>query len=269
MFLKLFSIEWTRLVRRTLFWVTLAACALFIFYSQQHFYTANFTELASGSLKMPGFSFDLANSLDQSMLIALPFLVIIGGIMMGNDYSQRTNQHWLMRAPRPSSLLAKFSLLVLVSFIIQVLTLIVGGLVGWYFKTYTYHVFSLANVNWLATLAAPFYMTLVTLPYLALMLLVTILTRSTFFGLAIGLGYTQFIEILMSGLIYTGSWLRWLLLDNLNFSATWLLNSIGNKIVELPANLLAPATVFIAAAVYTLIFLAAALWLYQRQDLGG
>lgn len=268
MFLKLFSIEWTRLTRRALFWFTLAACALFIGYNQQHFYTANIAELINGDTKMPGFSFDLATSLDVIMLISLPFLVIIAGVMMGNDYSQRTNQHWLMRASRPASLLSKFALLAVVTFLLQTLTLFVGGGIGWYFKTYTYHAFSLANVNWLAAFAAPFYMTLVSLPSLALILLVTVVTRSTFASVAIGLGYTQFIEILMTGLFYNASWSKWLT-RNLYFSATYLLNTIGNKTVDIPTRLFAPAPALITAAVYTLIFLAAALWLYRRQDVGG
>jgi len=89
MFLKLLSIEWTRLWRRALPWVTLVIVALYIGLSLSNFYTTNQPELLNGSLKMPGVSFDLANSLDQ-LLIAIPFLVIIAGNMMGNDYTQRT-----------------------------------------------------------------------------------------------------------------------------------------------------------------------------------
>lgn len=179
--------QWTRLTHRFL-WFTLAVCAFFIFFSQQHYYTANTAELLNGDIKMPGSFFDLATSLDQIMPLPCLFLVIISGLMVGNDYSQRTIQHWLMRASRPASLLSKFSLLVLITFILQVLALLIGGLVGWYFKTYTYQVFSLTNVNWLAVLASPFYMTLVTLPYLALMILVAVATRSAFAGVAIGVG---------------------------------------------------------------------------------
>jgi hypothetical protein len=268
MFLKLFSIEWTRLTRRALFWFALAACSAFTWLGLENFYSLNQPQLLNGSLKMPGFSFDLANSLDQVLLVALPFLVIIGGLMMGNDYAQRTNQHWLMRASRPASLLAKFALLALFALLVNILTLLVGGVTGWYYKTYLYQAFSLANVNWLATLAAPFYMTLVELPYLALMLLLTVATRSAFAGVAIGLGLTQFIEILLGGLFYSAGWAKWML-RNLYFSATYLLNSIGNKLVPTPDHLLAPAPAFVTAAVYTLIFLAAALWLYRRQDVGG
>ncbi len=268
MFLPLFSIEWTRLTRRALFWLALAACTAFTFYSQQHFYTGSMAQLLNGETKMPGFSFDLATSLDQVLLVALPFLVIIAGLMMGNDYAQRTNHHWLMRASRPASLLAKFALLAVFALLVNILTLLVGGVTGWYYKTFLYQAFSLANVNWLATLAAPFYMTLVELPYLALMLLLTITTRSAFAGVAIGLGLTQFIEILLGGLFYSTGWTRWML-RNLYFSATYLLNSIGNKLVPTPDYLLAPAPAFIAAVIYTLIFLAAALWLYRRQDVGG
>ncbi len=147
-------------------------------------------------------------------------------------------------------------------------TLGVGGATGWYYKTFMYQAFSVANVNWLATLAAPFYMTLVELPYLTLMLLLTVATRSAFAGIAIGLGYTQFIETLLGGLFYSTGWAKWML-RNLYFSATYLLNSIGNKPLPTPEYLLAPESAFVTTTIYTLIFLAAALWLYRRQDVGG
>ena len=54
MFLKLFSIEWTRLTRRTLFWFTLVICAFYIGLSLSNFYSSNQTELLTGQLKMPG-----------------------------------------------------------------------------------------------------------------------------------------------------------------------------------------------------------------------
>lgn len=268
MFLRLFSIEWTRLTRRTLLWVTFIACALFIWLSLENFYSMNRTQLTNGGLKMPGISFDLANSLDQLLLIALPFLVIMVSMMLGNDYSQRTNQHWLMRASRSSNLLAKFSLLALVTFLLQILALAVGAGTGWYFKTFTYQAYTVANVNWIAAITAVFYMTLVTLPYVAFMLLITVATRSTFAGIAIGLGYTQFIEILLTSIFYSAGWTKWMM-RNLYFSATFLLNSIGNKTVGIPAQLLDPVPAFVTAAIYTLTFLSLAIWLYRRQDVGG
>jgi hypothetical protein len=268
MFSQLFSIEWTRLTRRALFWVALVACALFTWLGLENFYTLNQPQLLDGTLKMPGFSFDLANSLDQITLVAQPFLVIITALMLGNDYSQRTNQHWLMRASRPASLLAKFAMLAVVTLLIMTLTLLVGGVTGWYYKTALYQAFSTANVNWVATLAAPFYMTIVTLPVLAFVLLATVATRSSFAGIAIGLGYTQFIEILMTALLYRFRWSGWIM-RNLAFSATYLLNSIGNKVVDVPSHLFAPTPAFVIAAIYTLIFLCTALWLYRRQDAGG
>jgi hypothetical protein len=56
---------------------------------------------------------------------------------------------------------------------------------------------------------------------------------------------------------------------NLHFSASFLLNGIGNRIPDLPNNILAPAPALVTAALYTLILLALAIWLYRRQDVGG
>lgn len=268
MFLRLLSIETTRLTRRALPWVALAACALYIGASMQNHY-ANFqADLLNAGQKMPGFSFDLATSLDQAMFILLPFLVLIAANMIGNDYTQRTNQHWLMRAPRHTGLLAKFFILVGFTFVIQVLTLLVGGSVGWYYKTYVFGAFSLANVNALAVLAAPFYLTLAAMPYLALILLFTVIARSTLTGAIIGLGVTQFIDILVTSFLFGRPWMMWHP-HNLYVSVTYLLNRIGNKVVAPPEYLAQPQAALIALLVYTLVFLAAAVWLYRRQDVGG
>jgi hypothetical protein len=268
MFLKLFTIEWTRLTRRALFWFTLVVCSLFIWLSLENFYTRNRVQILDGSLKLPGVPFDLANSLDQLLLVALPFLILIAAMMLGNDYSQRTNQHWLIRSSRTSNLLAKFSLLVVTIFLLQWTTLLVGALTGWYFKTFTYSAYSLANVNWIAVFSATLYMTLVTLPYAALMLLLTVVTRSAFASIAIGLGYTQFIELLVTGVFYGAGWSKWMM-RNIYFSATYLLNSIGNKSVDVRSVLLQPLPAFVIAAMYTLTFLSLAIWLYRRQDISG
>jgi hypothetical protein len=268
MFLPLFSIEWTRLTRRSVLWVTFISCGLFLWLSLENFYDRNRPRLLEGALKMPGVSFDLANSLDQLPIIALPFLVIIAALVLGSDYSQRTNRHWLMRASRPASLLAKFILLAVVTFLLQILALSIGGATGWYFKVFTYQAYVLGNVNWLAAVSAAFYMTLVIFPYMAFMLLLTAATRSAFAGIAIGLGYTQFIEPLVTSIFYGAGWPKWMM-RNLYFSASFLLNSIGNKSVSPPAELLSPQVAFVTAAVYTLAFLSLAVWLYRRQDLSG
>lgn len=267
MFLKLVSIEWTRLHRRTLLWITLIVCSLFIWLSLENFYTLNRIKLLNGTLKLPGAAFDLANSLDQLLLIELPFLILITAMVLGNDYSQRMYQHWCTHVSRSYTLLAKFGLLTLLVFGLQILAPLVGLSTGWYYKTFLYDAY-LLNVNWVAVLLAASYMTLVTLPYLALMLFLTVLTRSAFAAIAIGLGYTQFIEILLTSFFYKASWAKWML-RNLYFSATFLLNSIGNKVVEAPSALLQPIPAFATAAFYTLTFFSLALWLYRRQDLGG
>ena len=267
MFFKLLSIEWTRLSRRALLWVTLALCGLYIGLSLANFYKANQAQLLDGTLKMPGASFDLANSLDQ-LLIAIPFLIIIAGNAMGNDYAQRTSQHWLRRAPRHSSLLAKFTLLAILTLAIQFLTLIVGWAIGFYYKTYVYGVMDALNINWVATFAAPFYMTLVSLPYIALTLILAVALRSTFASVILGLGYTQILEFLIVGLFHGQPWTKWFF-TNLHFSASFLLNHIGNRVPEIPPAVLQPATALITATIYTLILLVFGIWLYRRQDVGG
>ena len=240
MLLKLLTIEWTRLSRRALLWTTLLVCCLYTGLSLANFYKTNHIELLNGSFKIPGVSFDLANSLDQ-LLIAIPFLIIIAGNMMGNDYSQRTNQHWLMRASRHSSLLAKFILLILLTFVIQVLALLIGWAVGFYYKTYVYQVPNILNINWTATFAAPFYMTLATLPYIALTLIFTVTLRSTFVSVVLGLGYTQILEFLFAGIFHGAGWTKWLF-TNLHFSASFLLNSSAIVCLnfQLPSWLLRP-----------------------------
>lgn len=267
MFFQLLWIEWIRLSRRPLLWLTLAACALYTGLSLANFYNLNRLALTTHQLKMPGASFDLANSLDQ-LLIAIPFLVIVAGNMMGNDYSQRTNQHWLMRAPRATSLLAKLVVLILLTIGVQVLTLLVGYGVGFYYKYYIYGAANVLNINWLATAAAPFYMTLVNLPYLAVTLLLAICLRSTFFSVVLSLAYTQVLEYLVTGIFFGASWTRWLF-TNLHFSASFLLNSIGNRAAQLPTHILPPTSALLTAAAYSLVLLALAALVYRHQDVGG
>lgn len=268
MFFRLISIEWTRLSRRAVLWVTLIACLLYSWLGVQNYYSLTGSMLRDGTEKMPGLAFDIATSLDVLLLVSLPLIIIMAGLVFGGDYSQRTNHNWLMRVSRSNSLLAKFVLLAGSTLLVHALVVVLAGVTGWYYKTYAFHATGFLNVNWVATISAIGYMTLVLLPYIALMALIIVATRSTFAGIVIGLGVTQFVEMMFTVLTLNVGWGRWAP-RNLYFSATYLLNAIGDRFVETPPNLLAPVPTFITAAIYTLILLSLAIWLYRRQDIGG
>jgi ABC-2 family transporter protein len=268
MFAKMLSVEWTRLSRRAIMWIALALSVLYIGLNQTNFYTANKERLLSGDERLPGFSFDLATPLDQVDFTVVPFLIIIAGSMMGSDYQQRTNQHWLMRLPRWTSVLAKFSLLVVWVYIIHVLALLTGGLIGFGFKQFMYDAFTASNVNWAMVILGPSYMTLVTLPYIALAILLATVTRSTWLSVALGLGYTVVMETLLASIFYEAGWTKWLL-TNVHESTTYLLNSMGNLSKAPPAWSLNSVTAIVVAVAYTVCMLVAAIIVLRQQDVGG
>ncbi|MGE5072995.1 MAG: ABC transporter permease [Anaerolineae bacterium] len=265
LFFRLLSVEWVRISRRPLLWITVVGSASYPALSLGNFYSLNRDRLLSGALKMPGASFDLANSLDQ-LVVAIPLLIILSGMGIGDDFGQHTNRLWLIRSPRASSLLAKLLVLSAVTVAIQVLALLAGGALGLYYKTYVYRMADVLNVDWLAVLSAVGYMTLVNLPYLALALAVGVWLRSTFFGILGTLGYSLFVETLLTAIFFNAGWVRWLI-TNVHFSASYLLNLIGGRSVEAPSRLLAPHLALALAAAYTVALLAVAILIYRRQDI--
>lgn len=267
LFFRLTAIEWKRLSRHVLFWLTLAAAFGYICLSSINFYRTNLAKLLDGTLSMPGLSFDIANALDQLVLI-LPLLVIAAAFLMGGDYSQRTNQHWLMHSSRAVSLLAKLAALVGLALLVHLSGGLAGVLTGIYFKQFVLHAFSLENVNWLAALAAPFYMTLVSLPYITLSLLITVLVRSSFFSIALGLGYTLVLDNLLSGFLFGTPVAKWLF-NNVYFSASFLLNQVGYRFEAAPGRLLGSLPALGVAGGYALVLVLAAVLFYRRQDLGS
>ncbi len=268
MALRLFSIEFTRLFRRWLPWIALGACVFLTGARQYNFYVLRGLNLSSGVPALPGLSYDLATSLDRAPLAVMAFIVLIGATLMGDDYAQRTHQHWLIRASREQSILAKFALLVLVIALMEAVTLLAGGGIGLALKGYLYGAANPTGVNAVEVVLAPLYMTVVALPYAALMLLLALGTRSTFVSAALGFIYTFGVEMGAVALFSDAPWLRWLP-GSLYLSATYHLNAIGHKIVRVPASLHEPLTAVLIAAAYTGVLLGAAIWIYRRQDLGG
>jgi len=85
---------------------------------------------------------------------------------------------------------------------------------------------------------------------------------------ALGLGYTQILEFLLAGIFHGAGWTNWLF-TNLHFSASFLLNTIGNRVTKILTSILAPAPSLATSTVYTLMLLILAIWFYRRQDVGG
>ena len=105
------------------------------------------------------------------------------------------------------------------------------------------------------------------LPYIALTAFVTIIARSSAAGMAIGLGYYFFEQLIVALFSALFSWFQ-----NVATSSSYGISQLGREVQEAASRgrALPDATqAIIVLAVYTLVFGGIAFWLFERRDVAG
>ena len=276
-------IEGIKVVRRPMTWVLAGVMALLVIVIYTSLYMAvtgqetsetlppEAVEALRETLYWPQALFGLLSFSAGNGLGGL-LLVIVAGATVAQEYSWRTAHLWLARGlPRPAFLLGKFAALALVALAFALIPLLVGGpLTAWftYRSTGTIPLESV-RIPWVAL--ALLRTAYTALPYLALTLLLAVLTRSVAASVGIGLAYS----LLLEGFI-----LRLLTLIGgrvaqvgkfLPASMAAALTSLDRGGMEAPAAigtpLLEPWAAALGIAALTTVLLVTALGIFRQQDL--
>lgn len=286
MFARTLSIEQTKLMRRTLPWVLLAVLAgVAILMVGVNYLVMNnslgsdlgpeMTAEVQRQTIWPEGLFSTIGIAGGSALGGL-LVVILSGTTMAQEYTWRTLQQWLGRGvPRPVFLAAKFAALLLPILLMVLVPLLVGGLLTALITIGVEGSLNVAGVAWgslaLRTLATAYSL----LPYAALTFLLAVATRSTVAAVGIGVAYALLVEglVLQLAALFSESLARLSLYlpaglaQSLLQSERLLQVSVDGQPVTGGAELLSPAVAVAGIAVYTALFLAAAIVIFRRQDL--
>lgn len=286
MFIRTYSIEQTKLMRRALPWVLLAVlAATTVLMTGINYLVMNnrlggnlgpeVTAEVQRQVTWPDSLFSAIGIAGGSALGGL-LVVILSGTTMAQEYTWRTLQQWLGRGvPRPVFLAAKFAALLLPILLMVLVPLLVGGALTAIFTISIEGGLNAGEVSWsslaLRTLATAYSL----LPYAALTFLIAVTTRSTVAAVGIGVGYALLVEglILQLAALFSES-LAWLslylpagLAQSLLQSQRLVQVSMDGQPVTGGAELLSPAVAVAGIAAYTVLFLAGAVAVFRRQDL--
>jgi ABC-2 type transport system permease protein len=285
MFIRTLSIEQTKLMRRPLPWVLLAVLAGATLLMTGINYLVLNNNL--GGNMGPGVMAEMQRQVTwpDSLFSAIGiaggaalggFLtVILSGTTMAQEYTWRTLQQWLGRGvPRPIFLAAKFAALFLPILLMVFIPLLVGGSLTALFTISLDGSLSAADVAWgslaLRALATAYSL----LPYAALTFLLAIATRSTVAAVGVGIAYALIVEGLLlqlaamfsEALARLSLYLPAGLAQSLLQSQRLMQVSVDGQPVAGP-ELLSAGVAVAGIAVYTVLFLTLAIFLFRRQDL--
>lgn len=286
MFMRTFSIEQTKLMRRALPWILLAVLAGATLLITGINYLVMNNSLGSNlgtemtaevrrQVTWPDGLFSAISIAGGSALGGL-LVVILSGTTMAQEYTWRTLQQWLGRGvPRPVFLAAKFAALLLPILLMVLVPLLVGGLLTGLITIGVEGRLGAGDVAWsslaLRTLATAYSL----LPYAALTFLIAVATRSTVAAVGIGVAYALLVEglVLQLASFFSESLARLSLYLPAGLAQSLLQSerlvqvSVDGRPITGGAELLSPAVAVAGIAVYTVLFLAAAIAIFRRQDL--
>jgi ABC-type transport system involved in multi-copper enzyme maturation permease subunit len=287
MFVNAFQMELTKIRHRTMTRVLFGMLALFV----AGMYMVLYVVLQS-SLSDPGASPGTIESLRSilswphsfSTLLGLVsggalggmLLIILTGAMTAQEYTWRTAHLWLSRGlPRSTFLLGKYAALAVVALLVVLTPLLVGTpLTAWTTHQLTGSL-SLDGLD-VAQLALSILRTAYTLlPYIALTVLVAVLTRSTAAAIAVGLAYTLLVESILVQILSLGGgiWAKMAAYVPGSLAEALLQANHSMLRVDLQGSTGAALTGGWAAALgltlYTAAFLGLALLAFRRQNLTG
>jgi ABC-2 type transport system permease protein len=286
MFMRTYSIEQTKLMRRPLPWILLAVLAgAIVLITAVNYLVLNnsfgqemgmdMTAEIRRQITWPG---SLLNALAIAGGSALGgfLVVILSGTTMAQEYTWRTLQQWLGRGvPRPIFLAAKFAALLLPILLMVLVPLLVGGALTALFTIQLNGGLGFDQVAWsnvaLRALATAYTL----LPYAALTFLLAVATRSTVAAVGIGVAFALLVEgiILQMGALFSEALARLTLYLPAGLSQSLLQSqrlvqvSVDGAPVVSGAELLSPAVAIAGIALYTVLFLALAMVIFRRQDL--
>ncbi len=277
MFWQLLRLENDRTFRRLLPWVGLL-CALV---PSVLTLTLLFAFLA-GTPEMPRQSFTWPGGIANMLRFAagsgagygygLYLLVILTAIIMGQDYSWRTVQLWLSRGcARSHLLIARFAQLALAALLITLAFLLVGIVLALIFASLSQSRIDFSALD-LAQLLLSYLRTAYSmLPYLALTLLIAVLTRSTVVAIGAGIVFMAAIEVSLSfllpalgeGFARVSQFFPYALALNLNQENLALAHTAVKHTALQPSPLVA----VLCITAYTLVLFGITVWAFRRQDL--
>ncbi len=285
--LNLIRAEWLKLTRRPLTWILLAAFLVlfalwlggqvFIVVVGRDFLPPAQIADFQRRIVFPGVfgaAFNHINSLGGV------FAVILAAGALGNEYTWGTLRTNLARRPaRAAFLLAKIMTLLLLLLIAMIITLVVAALIG----LLTNGVVAPAgavDVSVLALLPLACIRALfVLLPYVLLTICFTVMGRSLIAGLAGGVVYLVFEAGLGALTVFAEFGGIWRTLYDLtigrNINTLVLLNShafgiFPEQVTGFDASSLpSPLQATLVIALYSTVFLATAIFLFERRDVMG
>jgi ABC-2 type transport system permease protein len=288
MFWNILSVENIKIIKRRMLWIELAILAGLIILLYTIIYATLQTTDELGMegparrevlniVTWPGailnaLSFGGGNSLGGLLVI-----VLIGAIT-AQEYTWRTMHLWLSHGiPRPLLMGAKCVALLVPIFLFVVTPLIVGGGLTAIFTLYLDKSLPFGDINWWHLAMSVLRTAYTLLPYAALTFMLAIVTRSTAAAIGIGVAYTLLIEgvagtifSLLGGILRTivmylpGSLAEGVLKLNDTAMAGRLMSTGEGPSI---AKYLDPVPAAIGIALWTLFFVAVAVWSFRRQDL--
>ena len=284
-FMSLVSIERRKLFARALLWVELGVLALLVI--SLHIALIATVQKGGGGDIPPQALESLRHLLywPQALNNALAFanggelggmlVAILVGAFVAQEYTWHTVHLVLSRGvSRINFLLAKFAVIMVALLLIVLTTLLAGGLVTGVF-TYVDRGGLSLGISALSPLAMNVLRVTFTLvPYAALTFFLAVVSRSTMVAIGVGLGYSLLVENL---LVETLSMVSAQAARLTRFFPTMLTKSIMQVVtgdievsmgMQVPGKvqLLDPNVAALLLAVYTLVFLALALWFFRQQD---
>ncbi len=203
-------------------------------------------------------------------------MVVLAGAFVAQEITWHTAPLWLSRAVgRGALLLAKFVVLAAAGWLVVLAALWAGGTVTGAYGLLAYHHLPWGQVDWprllLHTLAVAYSL----FPYVALAMLVAVVSRSTVVTLGVSVGFNLLIENLLiqvlqmvsAGGATISSYLPAMLGRAITSSFTTAQAHVEVGHANLPGlHLLSPTAAALLIAVYTGLLLAAAAFAFYKQD---
>lgn len=286
MFRNLFANENTKNFRRSMFWIELGIMVVLLLLIQGVLFAVtefNFGEGPDpqeqadlrGGLVWPG-SLPSALGLMGGNALGGLLLIILVGAATAQEYNWRTMQLWISRGVRrPLLLVSKFAALLAPMLMLVFTALLTGAAITAIFTLQIQGGLPFDQVDWAQAGLSVLRTTYSLLPYAGLSFLLAVASRSVVVAVGGGLAFSllgesilfQVLSLFNSSLSRLAGYLPSGLGQSLTSLNGAMVKGAGPALHEALEGMLSPSQAAVGIALWTLLFLGAAIVIFKRQDL--